>query len=1151
MTPSPGEGMRGFRGVHMWNKCILGAALALVCVAARAQQGTGTISGTVADQQQAVVSGANVEIIQTETHAEFRTKTNNRGFYTAPGLAVGHYDVRVEMAGFKRAVISGITLQVNQNAQVNVVLEVGQVAESVQVAGEAPLVDTSGATLGQVIENRRIQSLPLNGRNALALTMLTAGVVSNAGPLNSGFGDRGVQLSSISINGGPSSMNSQMLDGSNNVLSYVGEVGVPPAVDAVEEFKVQSGYMSAEYGFTAGGAVNLVTKSGTNQFHGTAYEFLRNDKLDARNTFSTAKLPLRYNQFGGSLGGPVLKDRLFGFFNYEEYFLRSSSPRISSTPIDSWRNGDFSNLYNASGKLIPVYDPASVTANPNGSGLVRSPFPGNMIPKNRFDGITPKILAFWPEPNRAPSNAFTQSQNYQDQGLSRVDWDQVNFKVDYRVSEANSMFLRYTSAEHDSAANSIYTDPTVGPDRHDNQTNRNAVFSDTHTFSPSLINNLHVGIMRQLFNFRAVNGGQNWPSKLGLPSIVPDDQFPQINFGFGTIGGQAYGTRGSLNWDIQDMVTKIAGNHSIKIGANYRILYGGNRQGAALSGNYTFNGLTTDPQTPAGTGSSMAQFLLGAVDSSYIDRILGNSWQGKALSFFFQDDYKATRRLTINLGLRWDYQQKPYERHNGQINFDPTAKEPITGLPGTTVYAGVDGQPRTFLDEDHNDFGPRIGFAWDVFGSGKTVIRGGYGIFYPSIFFRNFLGSTTLFSTTRTSYTAQGPGQPAFQFAGGFPYAPLQSPGASAGPSALLGQGVSYREPDGTTPRSQQWDFSIQQQIGEWMVDATYAANKGNHFSAAGYDLNEISPDVRLQMQQSLFDSVVNPYAGLIPGGLGAAKVSRATLLKPYPEYTSVSVLNPRYGNYLSHELQINVKRNFRSGFMMLFAYTGGKKTSDSDQVPVDFGLTGYTIEGATDVGFQDGLYNRKVNKSVDPADVSQRGVISLLYELPFGRGKSWNPSNRVLSKFVSGWQINTIGVMQTGIPLAIRGASNNAADRPDSTGQSAKIDNPTASEWFNTEAFVNPRPFALGNVGRVLPDVRAPGTVNFDFSLIKDTAITEKVNLQFRAESFNVLNHVNLGLPNTSFSPGADGKNQSATFGTITSAREARVVQFGMKLIF
>jgi hypothetical protein len=341
---------------------------------------------------------------------------------------------------------------------------------------------------------------------------------------------RGVQISSLSINGSPSSMNSQMLDGNNNVLSYVGEVGVPPAVDAVEEFKVQSGTMSAEFGFTAGGTINLVTKSGTNLFHGTLYEFLRNDKFDARNTFATRRLPLRYNQFGGSLGGPIIKDRTFGFLNLEEYRLSSSTPRISSVPLPQWKNGDFSNLRTATGALIPVYDPATTRANPNGQGQIRDQFPGNIVPTGRFDPITRKILDFWPAPNRTPSNAFTFSQNFEDSALTKVEWTQASFRVDHRFNNANSIFFRYTHARHQSSGNSIYTDPTVGQNREDDQINRNLVLSDTHTFSPTLINNLRIGAMRQAFDFQAINAGKDWPTKLGLPSIVPPDQFPPDRF---------------------------------------------------------------------------------------------------------------------------------------------------------------------------------------------------------------------------------------------------------------------------------------------------------------------------------------------------------------------------------------------------------------------------------------------------------------------------------------------------------------------------------------------------------------------------------------------------------------------------------------------
>jgi hypothetical protein len=1110
------------------------------------QQSAGTISGSVTDQQGAVVPGARVEVRNTATNAVFTASTNESGDYVAPALPVGEYEISAQSEGFKKAVRSGVKLQVNQNAQINLTLEIGAVAEVVEVTGEAPLVSASDATLGDVIERKRVADLPLNGRNALALTMLTAGVVSNAGPTNSGFGDRGIQLSSISINGSPNSMNAQMLDGNNNTLSYVGEVGVPPAVDAVEEFKVQSGTMSSEFGFTAGGAINLVTRSGTNRIHGTVYEFLRNDKLDARNTFANTKLPLRYNQFGASIGGPFIKNKTFGFFNWEEYRLRRSSPRIASVPIDAFRQGDFSNLRSSSGNPITIYDPGSTRANPNGGGLVRDAFANNQIPQGRFDPITPKILDFWPQANRAPTNAFTFSNNFQDASASNVDWSQWNFKIDHRFGDKNSMFFRYSQARHRPSGNSFFTDPTVGQNREDDQTNRNAVISDTHSFSPTLLNSLRVGVMRQLFTFAAINAFQDWPSKLGLPPIVPDDQMPQINFGYGTIGGQAVGTRASFNWDIQNMVTKIAGNHTLKFGANYRDLYGANRQGSALSGNFTFDGLTNNPQATAGTGNNMAQFLLGDVRTSYVDRILGNSWDGFGLSFFVQDDWKISHRLTLNLGVRYDFQNKPFERNDGHINFDPTCTLP-NGLLGCTVFAGVEGQPRSFRAEDYNDFAPRIGFAYDLTGKGKTVLRGGYGVYYPSIFWRNFFGDIALFSSTRTTYSAVGPGQAAFRFQDGFPFAPVESPGASAGAAARLGQSVSLTEADKSTPLTQQWNMSLQHQVGEWMFDATYAGNKGNHFVGSGYNLNQVDPSTRLELGQSLNDPVPNPYAGMVPGGLGAKTISRERSLMPFPYYNAVSIRDPRLGNYISHQLQLSVKKRLSQGLLVHAAFTGGKRISDSLANPVNFG----PVEQVNENGFQNGLYNRAAAKSVDPADVSRRLVISGLYELPFGQGRRFDPQNAVLRKVVGGWQINTIGVMQNGVPITVRGASNQQANRPDSTGVSAKLDNPTNQRWFDTEQFVNPPDFTFGNVGRTLPDVRHPGTVNWDLSLIKNTLISERFNVQFRAEAFNFLNQVNYELVNDSFSAGPDGKNQSATFGTVNSARDARVIQLSLKLIF
>ena len=1132
--------------MHIQRLCL---ALLLLCLAplALAQQSTGTISGTVTDQQGAVIPGAQVEVLNTETNAAFATSSNENGLYVAPGMVVGTYEIAVESDGFRRTVRSGVTLQVGQNAEINVSLEIGQVTEVVEVVGAAPLIDTRGATLGEVIERKRVTDLPINGRGALALTMLTAGVISNAGPTNSGFGDRGIQLSSISINGSPNSMNAQMLDGNNNILSYVGEVGVPIAVDSVQEFKVQSGTMSSEFGYTAGGAINLVTRSGTNDIHGTAYEFLRNDKMDARNAFARTRLPLRYNQYGASVGGPIIRNRTFGFFNWEEYRLSRSSPRIRTVPVPDFLNGNFGNLRTARGDLIPLFDPDTTRPNPDGGGLVRDPYPNNMVPQERFDPAARNVLPWYPAPNKAPVDQYTFSQNYQDSAVRRVNWSQWNLKIDHRFGSKNSFFGRYTSARHQPSSDDVFTDPNVGRNRFDDQTNRNFAFSDTHTFSPTLINNLRVGTSRQLFLFETVGNHMGYAQQIGLPESVPADQVPDINVSpYPRIGGGALGKRSSLNWDIQNMVTKITGNHTMKFGINARDLYGGNRQGGALSGFFRFNGLTTNPQAPAGTGFDLAQFLTGDVTSAGIDRILGNSWHGFNWALFVQDDWKVRPRLTLNLGLRWDFQQKPYERYNGQINFDPNCTEPTSGLRGCTVFAGVDGQPRTFMEEDYNDFGPRIGFAYDLTGQGKTVFRGGYGVYYASIFFRRFTGDINLFSRTRTNYRTPTPGEKAFRFSDGFPFPFAATPGVSAGPGARLGQSVNLRESDPTTPITQQWNASIQHQTGDWFFDITYAGNKGNHFSANGYNLNQLPPSTRYELQQALNDRVPNPNAGLVPGGLGGRTITYEQSLREFPHFTSVNVFNPRMGNYLSHQVQFNIRRPLKDGLLLNFAFTGGKKISDSTQVPVDFGAVEQTNENS----YQDGLFDRQIQRSIDPTDVAKRAVLSLLYELPFGRGGSGG-----LNKLIGGWQINSIGTIQDGLPLIIRGASNFQANRPNSTGRSAKLSNPTATRWFDTEQFVNPPDFTFGDLGRALPDVRGPGTVNFDLSMIKDTFIGERVNVQFRAEAFNFLNRVNLGgrrnAPNTAFRAGADGFNRSATFGTITSARDARVIQFGLKIIF
>jgi hypothetical protein len=1133
-------------------------AVLLAVVPAVAQQGRGSISGTVTDATGAAVPNTIISIVNTGTNASFPAKSNETGDYFAPSVPVGAYTITAEAAGFKKEVRTGITLQVDQHAEVDFHLEVGATAESIEVHGDATLVDTSSATVGKVVENRRIADLPLNGRNVLALVMLTPGVKSQGGPTNSGFADRGITLSATSINGGPSALNSLLIDGGNNNDSYMADVNVNPTVDAVQEFKVQSNVMSAEFGFTAGGVINMVTKSGTNNPHGTLYEFFRNNALDARRAFTAFKEPYRYNQFGGALGGPVVlpkiyngKDRTFFFFNYEEWRYVHSQSNILSVPTVEQRGGDFSNLRDASGKLITVYDPNTTRANPSGSGFVRDAFPNNAIPTSRFDPVSVKMLQFWPTPNRTPSNAFTNSNNWIGQVGENRSMRQWTLKGDHRVSDKNAISARYSYYRHfnDNGIASALPDPNVR-ERLDSYQNHNMVVTDTHTFTPTLLNEFRVDVARQYFPFQGYSYNQGWPQKLGLPSDFPPYSLPRtVVDGLPGFGAFTVGLRGQLTWQFFEMATLIRANHSIKFGADIRILQANNYQREVPSGQFNFTaGLTGNPQSQAGTGSGLATFLLGDVATSSFTAYAGESEQGWSSSYFVQDDWKVTRRLTLNLGLRYDLQPPGHERHDGTSNFSPFVKNPDNGLMGRMTYAGVD-YGSTFLATRNTDFGPRIGFAYDLFGDGRTVIRGGYAIFYPQIFYRDFFGNTAGFANTTTSYNPPGGNTnlPAFQFQYGLPSPYIQPLGSKLGPSAFLGQGVTWDQANEKNPRSQQWNIGIQKQLpGQWMIDAAYSGNKVNNLVSGSYEYNSIDP-ANYSLGLSLQDQVPNPYVGLVSGSLGAATIQRLQSLKPYPYYSSVSVRNPHLGESYYNALLFSAEKRFSQGVSFLVSYTKSKLISDSVVTPMNFG----NVEQSGIVGYQNGKYDRRAERSLDPTDVSDRLIMSGVFELPFGKGRRFSSSSRVVNGFIGGWQMNLIGTLQTGNPVPISGANNNLATRPNSTGKSAKIDNPTAEHWFDTSVFVNPPSYTYGNLSRTLPDVTQPGVVNFDLSMIKDTSIVEKLKLQFRAEAFNFVNHTNLGLVNGSFSPGPTGHNQSATFGTITSARDPRIIQLGMKLIF
>jgi len=946
----------------------LAVLTAFFCVSVRAQIGRATILGSVVDASNAPIAGAEVRVTRVETNAAHNTATNEFGLYSIPALPVGTYDVAVIASGFKRAVRSGIVLKVDDKPEIDFRLEIGAVTESVEVVGQTPLVDTASATVGKVIENTRMTSLPVNGRTVLSLVLLTPNVRGHT--VNSpGFGDRGAAASNFSVNGSPAATSSITLDGSTNNTPRNGDTGISPAVDSIEEFKVQSGIMSAEYGYTLGGVVNLVTKSGTNKLHGTLYEFVRNDKLDSRNTFAVRRAPLRYNQFGGSLGGPIRRDRTFYFFNYEEWRLRQFYTIVAMTPTAAERSGDFSQLRTAAGALIPLFDPTSTRANPSGAGFLRDPLPRNLIPAQRLDKVAVNTLQFFPAPNRAPTNVFTNANNFQANLGTRRQARQETLKLDHRLTSKDSLSFRYTLWNHkdDNASNGNSLFPArIARARDDDYTNRNVNLTDIHSFSPTWINDLRVGLARQYFPCNGTSFGGNWPQKLGLPAGVPSNFLPRMNI-------QGYQTfpAGIATFDcllsiyalqLVDNMTFVRGKHTLKAGLDLRKNQFNRSQTSNRSGTFAFNStLTGNPQQPAGTGSGLASFLFGAVASGSAETDQPVSWEGYSQGYYVQDDWKATRRLTLNLGLRYDYQQVPRERHSRFSNFNPYARNPQNGVLGRLEFAGTDfGQ--TPVLPDRNDFAPRIGFALDLFGNGQTAIRGGYGIYYPLAFtVIYFAESSPGFNANTTSYLPPGgsPQLPAFQLQDGFPSPPIPPRGSALGPGAFESQTVNHVEPYRRTPYSQQWTLTIQHQLpGRFLLETGYSGNKGTKLVTPSYDLNQMDPQY-LSLGRDLQQQVPNPYAGRVNGAFGGASIARQQLLRPYPYYGTINISAPHEGSSTYHSWLLNVERRMSNGLVFLASYTFGKLINEGTTAISSSQANGDQLSLGN--SYRLGLYNRRL----------------------------------------------------------------------------------------------------------------------------------------------------------------------------------------------
>lgn len=1143
------------------------ATWSLLAGAGLAQEFRATISGRISDQAGAAVVGAQIIATNLETNAVGRALSSDSGAYTIPALAPGNYRLEVEASGFKKAVRDGLTLEVLARPTIDVALEPGAVTEAITITTDATRLEASDASRGEVITGRTLVDLPLNGRNAFALAALVPGVNFTVRGQASTFlrTTANAGISGASLSGAQPRFNEALLDGVPNTGSD-GLIQFVPSVDATQEFKVQTNAFDAEFGRFAGGVINASIRSGTNEFHGSLFEFLRNSKLNARDPFATNIPQFGYNLFGGSIGGPVWlpskvfgpvgydgRNRTFFFFNYEG--SREGVPRafVSTVPTELERQGDFSQTFvrlaNGTAAPVVIFDPAMPRQ--VGTAFVRDPFPGNRIPANRINPVAARLINLFPLPNAA-GDPVTKANNFLLSFKDPVFDNGFVARVDHRFSERHAIFGRFSKRHFRVVRQGNFKNEVT--EDFDDRVAPGFAFDDTITLSPNAILNFRYGFSRFFQTGAAANFGTD-PTTFGFPASLsaqlPVLSIPQVAItGYTTISGAnklISGAEDSHSFRVG--MTRILGRQTFRFGGEYRLLRSNpGSAGAGAAGSYSFNStFTRGPNPQAATvtgGQALASFLLGLGSGGTVDNNIAPAEQGTYYGFYFQDDFRISRKLTVNLGVRYEWEgayTERYNRFNRGYDFSATspleaqakanyAASPIAELPaanfnvkGGLLFTNVNGQPRGMTDLDRNNVSPRIGVAYNL--TPKTVLRGGYGLFY---------GATTLLSEVRQGFSVSTPWvvsndaslTPATTLSNPFPTGLQTATGASLGLNTLVGQGINFTDPDRQQPFTHQYQFSVQRELpGQVLLDVAYAGTQGGELA-----VNQAVNAIPLQFVQQaratflatgrnvLNDPVQNPFFGLITtGNLTAGTTTRGQLLRPYPQFTGISALNRSIGSSRYDAFQLKASRRFAQGFSLIVSYTNAKQL---DQI---------RFLNDTDT---------ELTKELSEFDIPQRLVVSSSYELPFGRGRYlFGNASGFADKLVGGWQFNVIYQANSGVPIDISGA--------ESLGRSAAIpsDEQTVDRWFDTSAFRQRQTLELVGLAR-LPDVRSAGRNNFDLSLFKTTSITEKLRLQFRAESFNAFNRPEFSSPSGAFG--------TANFGRVTSTNTfARQYQFGLKLLW
>ena len=1137
------------------------AALVGVCLS-YSQQITGSVTGTVTDPAGAAVSSSQVKLTNTGTGAAEAVSADSEGNFRFLLLPPGNYSVQVTAPGFKSFIREGIVVELDRSIAVPVQLQIGQVNETVEVSGASPLLEPNTSSLGTVMEQKKVVDLPLNGRNPMGLANLI--------PTAKGIGYFGGQvlsswrLAAISIGGGQPLTNGFLVDGIANDKMVDSGPMTFLTVDSTQEFKVQTNGMSAEFGRTSGGVISMITKSGTNAFHGSLFEFLRNEKLNANDFFANsagrAIAPDKVNQFGGTFAGTLKRDKLFFFYNYEGYRERSASTELITSPTAAQRTGDFSGLTTSSGALITVFDPNTTRPNPASAGTnIRDPFPGNIIPSSRINTVGANILKYYP----LPTNPAALAANLFLQSATPIDKDTQTVRIDYNLSARRRLAGKYTYDNLDWQFANFFGNIADVDGRKILIPRKGAYLSYTDSISPTLLLDARAGFNHQVEGYNTPSQGFDI-TQLGMPaSLLQQSQaaptaskqgtFPRVSVSdLITFGGTNAAANHTNTGSASATITKIHGEQTWKFGYEFRLYQ---RNEFTLNypvGSYTFNRQFTQGPNPVvsstTSGYSVASLLLGAPSSGTAGINVASAITLKYNAVFFQDDWKVNRKLTVNLGLRWDKDGSPTERYNIFDNFDPAASSitvPGLNVHGGLSYPGTSGRDRGFFSSSNKDFQPRVGLAYQI--DPKTVIRSAFGISFVPTTQGAYTASQIGYSSSTPMVASNDGGlTSANTLSNPFPSGLIQPTGSTLGSLTAIGTNVTGSLYNPGRGYSQQWNFNVQRQVFEnWLFEVGYVGNRGVHLFMYNQNLNWLPDSTASALGPALNTQVTNPFFGIIKTGpLAAATVPQAQLLLPYPQFTALSgslqggVVNPfsYLNNSTYHALTVKAERRFSSGLSILLAYSKSKLLDEGDN------LTQVRPGGVTGTVVQD-WSNISAEKSKSLYDVPQRLVLTTLYELPFF--KHGNPLARAT---LGGWQVNAIMTIQAGLPIPIQMPANIfGADRPSVVpGVSDASATQTLSHWYNTAAFNAPAPYTYGNVARTLPDVSGDGLFNLDFSLFKNFTVRERFKFQFRAEAFNLTNTPTFDATNNTYG--------TPTFGQITALAffpKPRIIQFGLRMDF